>query len=273
MKKGKLIFSIICLFTVNNIFTHFSLHKTFLMIRKIVCFFLLGLFIVFNSDFIYGQDSLNSYRAVAEKNRTVQNPNPRYLKPTALIVPGTLLLYGGLKPFISAIPRIDSTIYNRFKQNYPNFHTSADDYLTWVPSASVYVLDAFHVKTAHSFKQHLILDAGSLLVTGGIGYGMRLLTKDNKVYNSFGTDFPSAHTANAFRGAEILHQELKATNPWFSYSGYLVATGVGVLRIYNKEHLLSEVLAGAGLGIISTKLTYWVFAKVENKKNTSKSQL
>ncbi len=243
------------------------------MIKKIARFFSPALFMVFYGNFVYGQDSSNSDHPVSEKNIVAQNPDPRYLKPSALIVPGVLLLYGGLKPVINAIPRIDSTIYTRTKQNYPDFHTNAADYLTWVPSASVYVLDAFHVKMAHSFKQHLILDAGSLLVTGGIGYGMRLITKNNKVYNSFGTDFPSAHTANAFRGAEILHQELKATRPWLSYSGYLIATGVGFLRIYNKDHLLSEVLAGAGLGIISTKLTYWVFDKIENKRNTNQSQL
>jgi membrane-associated phospholipid phosphatase len=45
-----------------------------------------------------------------------------------------------------------------------------------------------------------------------------------------------------------------------------VATGVGLLRIYNKNHLLSEVLAGAGLGILSTKLTYWIFDKVKEKR-------
>jgi|GEM_PF-1127747 len=243
------------------------------MIKKIVCFLLPTLLTVFYGDFIYAQDSSSAYSSVARENEPAQNPEPRYLKPAALIIPGAFLLYGGLKPVIDAIPRIDSTIYTHTKQKYPDFHTNAADYLTWVPSASVYVLDAFHVKTAHSFKQHLILDAGSLLVTGGIGYGMRLLTKNNKIYNSFGTDFPSAHTANAFRGAEILHQELKATKPWLSYSGYLIATGVGVLRIYTKDHLLSEVIAGAGLGIISTKLTYWVFDKVENKKNTNQNQL
>ena len=80
------------------------------------------------------------------------------------------------------------------------------------------------------------------------------------------TKFPSGHTANAFRGAEILHQELKESNKLLSYSGYIVATAVGVLRIYNKDHLLSEVLAGAGLGILSSKLTYWIFDKVKSKR-------
>ena len=60
-----------------------------------------------------------------------------------------------------------------------------------------------------------------------------------------------------------MHQELKEASPVLSYSGFLVAAGVGALRIYNDDHLLSEVLAGAGLGILSTKLTYWIFDKLK----------
>ena len=60
--------------------------------------------------------------------------------------------------------------------------------------------------------------------------------------------------------------QLKDNHKLLSYSGYLAAATVGVLRIYNKSHLLTEVLAGAGLGIFSTKLTYWVFDKVKYRK-------
>ncbi|MEO6837012.1 MAG: phosphatase PAP2 family protein, partial [Ginsengibacter sp.] len=211
----------------------------------------------------YGQNENNHSDSISNSNINSPNYQHHYLKPPALIAPATLLLYGGLKPFINAIPRLDSEIKNNIYQNYPNYHTSAANYLMWMPSASVYVLDAFKVKTAHNFHEHLILDAGSILITGGLGYGMRIISKNIKAYNSPDTKFPSGHTANAFRGAEILHQELKGTNQLLSYSGYLVAAGVGVLRIYDKDHLLSEVIAGAGLGIISTKLTYWIFDKVK----------
>ena len=185
-----------------------------------------------------------------------------YLKPAGLIAPGALLVYGSLKPVINGIPRLDNNIMNHIQQNYPGFHTNAADYLMWAPSASVYAMDALDVKTAHNFKQHLMIEAGSVIITGGIGYGMRLISRNINVYKTDNTKFPSGHTANAFRGAEIVHQELKKNHPVWSYSGYLVATGVGMLRIYGKEHLLSEVLAGAGLGILSTKLTYWIFNKV-----------
>ena len=128
-------------------------------------------------------------------------------------------------------------------------------------------MDALKIKTTHNFGEHLMIDAGSIIITGGIGYGMRLLSRNSKLYKNSKTVFPSGHTANAFRGAEILHQELKESNKLLSYSGYVIAAGVGVLRIYDKDHLLSEVLAGAGLGILSSKLTYWIFNKVKYKKD------
>lgn len=184
---------------------------------------------------------------------------PYKLKAKNLILPGTFLIYGGLKPVINGIPKLDDKIMNQIRENYPGFHTHAADYLMWMPSASVYTMDAFHVKMEHSFKEHLILDAGSILVTGALGFGMRKISENINAYHSENTKFPSGHTANAFRGAEIIHQELKISHPVLSYSGYVVAAGVGLLRIYDKDHFLSEVIAGAGLGILSTKLTYWIF--------------
>jgi hypothetical protein len=199
---------------------------------------------------------------IVEKER----PSVKYFKPAAVILPASMILYGALKPAVSGIRQLDDDIMANIKTNHPDFHTTADDYLMWAPAASIYLMDALHLKTKHSFTEHLILDAGSLAIAGGAGFVMRKISHGIDDYNTQGTKFPSGHTTNAFRGAEIFHQELKETHPVLSYSGYLVATTVGVLRIYNKNHLLTEVLAGAGLGILSSKLTYWVFDKVKYKK-------
>ena len=207
---------------------------------------------------------LSAQKEVATNNGDTLS-SQRYLKPAALIVPGAFLLYGGLKPAISGIENLDRRIMDRVVENHPDFVTALPDYLMWAPSASVYILDAVNAKTAHNFKEHLILDAGSIIITGGLGYAMRQMTKNNETFSKEGTKFPSGHTANAFRGAEIVHQELKKSHPVLSYSGYVIASGVGVLRIYDKAHLLSEVIAGAGLGILSTKLTYWIFEKGKRK--------
>lgn len=189
--------------------------------------------------------------------------NGHYLKPAALIIPGTFLVYGVLKPVVKVIQNVDEDIYSHVENRYPNFHTNAEDYLMWTPSAAVYVMDAFKVKTTHTVKEHLILDAGSIIITGGFGYAMRVITHNIGEFNTHNTKFPSGHTANAFRAAEIFHQELKRVNPLLSYGGYVIAGSVGSLRILNKAHTFTQVIAGAGLGILSTKLTYLIFDKVK----------
>jgi membrane-associated phospholipid phosphatase len=36
-----------------------------------------------------------------------------------------------------------------------------------------------------------------------------------------------------------------------------------VLRLYNKKHWLSDVVGGAGVGILSTKLSYLLYPKIK----------
>jgi membrane-associated phospholipid phosphatase len=213
---------------------------------------------------------VDSLREVKKKETVTpgKNQNEKYFSARSLIVPGVFAFYVGLKPAVKGIREVDKNIMSSVEKNYPDFHTNVADYLMWSPSASIYMMDAFHVKMKHNFVQHLILDAGSILITGGIGYAMRKIAVRIPVYNNKGTEFPSGHTANAFRGAEIIHQELKYSHPVLSYSGYLVATSVGLLRIYNKNHLLTEVLAGAALGLVSTRLTYWIFDKLRKEKRS-----
>ena len=75
---------------------------------------------------------------------------------------------------------------------------------------------------------------------------------------SSNNSFPSGHTATAFMGAEFLYQEYKDVSIWYGISGYIVAAGTGYFRMYNNRHWLSDVAAGAGIGILSTKIAYWI---------------
>lgn len=230
--------------------------------RRLLPFFPLAVFSVFT---VAAQDTIVvNYPPGGTTTNNYQHG--KYLTPGAVIIPAAMLVYGCLKPAVSGIRQLDDNIMTNIKTSHPGFHTKAADYLMWAPTASIYLMDALHLKTKHSFTEHLILDAGSLVIAGSAGFVMRKISHGIDDYNTQGTKFPSGHTTNAFRGAEIFHQELKDAHPVLSYSGYLVATTVGVLRIYNKNHLLTEVLAGAGLGILSSKLTYWVFDKVKFKK-------
>jgi hypothetical protein len=182
------------------------------------------------------------------------------------ILPVTLLAYGSSKPIVSAIGRIDQDIRNQISARYSNINYRADDWLQWAPSASVYALDAAGVKLKHRFREHLLLDAGSIIITGGAGFVMRKVSERIKGFDIKDTQFPSGHTSNAFRGAELLRQEMSGRHPLLQWSGYLVAGLVAGSRLMRGEHYLSEVVAGAGLGILSTKITYGLFHRIKRSK-------
>ena len=45
-------------------------------------------------------------------------------------------------------------------------------------------------------------------------------------------------------------------SPWFSLGAYTLATATGVMRVLNNRHWISDVLSGAGIGILSVELGY-----------------
>jgi membrane-associated phospholipid phosphatase len=65
-------------------------------------------------------------------------------------------------------------------------------------------------------------------------------------------------------GAEFLAQEYSGKSVWYGLIGYGIATTTGVFRLYNHDHWFSDVVAGAGYGILSTKLSYLVYPYIRN---------
>lgn len=188
------------------------------------------------------------------------------LRIREMIMPISLLAYGSAKSFSPVIRRLDTDLRNNISERHPNVRFNADDWIQWAPSASVYALDAAGVKLKHRFREHLMLDAGSILITGGTGFVMRKVSERIDGFGIVDTQFPSGHTANAFRGAEMLRQEMSGRHPLLQWSGYLVAGLVAGSRLMRGEHFLSEVVAGAGLGILSTRITYGIYHRMKRGK-------
>ena len=167
------------------------------------------------------------------------------------IIPVSLLAYGSAKPIMPAIRRLDMDLRNSISKRHPDVGFNADDWLQWAPSTSIYALDA-----------------GSILLTGGAGFVMRKVSERIDGFGIVDTQFPSGHTANAFRGAELLRREMSGRHPWLQWSGYLVAGLVAGSRLMRNEHHLSEVVAGAGLGILSTSITYGLHQRFRRSKRS-----
>jgi len=136
-----------------------------------------------------------------------------------------------------------------------NYENKIDDYLLFVPIVQMYSADILGVKSKnHWFDQSKYL-LFSNLISSGITNRIKRLTKKTRP-NGSNHAFPSGHTTIAFTNATVLYNEFKETAPILAYSGYAFATATGSFRMLNNKHWVSDVLVGAGIGILVTEFVY-----------------
>ncbi|WP_417430990.1 phosphatase PAP2 family protein [Halpernia sp.] len=187
------------------------------------------------------------------------------LKIKQFIFPATLVTAG----FISlSNPKLNESIKNNIQEKNSNFHTTIDNYTEFIPGAAVFALNAFGVKGKHNWKDAALIYGTSLAITATVVFSLKSITREQRPDFSDNNSFPSGHTAIAFASAEFLWQEYK-NSPWIGFSGYTIAIATGVLRMYNNKHWFGDVLAGAGFGIASAKLSYYLYDKIFIKKGWS----
>lgn len=197
----------------------------------------------------------------------------KQLPAKSFLIPGVLIVYGCTSLEVEAIDNINEKLSRKITTNYPAFHTNVDDYLMFAPSAGVFLLDAVGIKGKHNLKEKTKIYITGLALTNIVVYSFKKITNELRPDGSHSNSFPSGHTAMAFFGAEILHKEYGFRSPWISVAGYTVAATTGVFRMLNNKHWFSDVVAGAGFGILSAKLSYWLFSKIEKKRGRSSVEL
>ncbi|MBR4379374.1 MAG: phosphatase PAP2 family protein [Prevotella sp.] len=138
-----------------------------------------------------------------------------------------------------------------------NFKTGIDDYLQFFGPALTVGLKVGGLEGRSDWGRFLASTAMSYGIMAGFVNGIKYTAKEMRPDGSTANSWPSGHTATAFVGATILHKEYGLTrSPWYSVAGYTVATATGVMRVLNNRHWVSDVLSGAGIGIMSTELAY-----------------
>lgn len=140
----------------------------------------------------------------------------------------------------------------------PSFQWHYDDYLQYAPAALMVGMKACGYESRSSWGRMLAGDAfsaGIMAITvNSLKYSIGRLRPDATSYNSF----PSGHTATAFMTASMLHMEYGWRSPWLSIGGYAAAAVTGVSRIMNNRHWMTDIVAGAAIGIGSTYLGYFL---------------
>lgn len=144
----------------------------------------------------------------------------------------------------------------------PDFRHHYDDWTQYAPAALMVGLKACGYKGRSTWGRMLVSDAFSVAamaaMVNGVKYSVQRLRPDESASNSF----PSGHTATAFMTATMLHKEYEGRSPWFGIGGYTLAALTGVSRVLNNRHWLTDVAAGAAIGIGSVHLGYFITDKI-----------
>lgn len=173
------------------------------------------------------------------------------------IVPATLFT-------ASAISWGERSEIRKLRNRYiPSFRHHYDDYLQYVPALTVFGLNAAGIKGKHTMRRAFVSYAISAAIMGSIVNTVKYSAKVERPDGSSRNSFPSGHTANSFMNATFVHKEYgQYRHPLYSVAAYTMATATAVGRQLNNRHWISDVLAGAGIGILSTELGYFLADKV-----------
>jgi hypothetical protein len=171
------------------------------------------------------------------------------------VVPAVFISYGILAQECYPIKQLDRSTGHEVDEHFQK-SMPYDDYLQFAPAVAVYGLDWMGVKSKHNIQDRTIVLATSYLLMTGAVHTLKNTTNVWRPDNSARNSFPSGHTATAFVGAHVLFREYYDTSHWIGLSGYLASSVTGAMRVMNKRHWVSDVVTGAGIGILSVETSY-----------------
>lgn len=172
-----------------------------------------------------------------------------------LILPGSLVAIGVFGVYNGAFKKLDTKIKNGMDNLRGNHFFHADDYVQYLPALTYLTFGSIGIKSRHSFKERVAVEATAYIAMAALTNIGKYSFKEKRPDSGARNSFPSGHTATVFTGAELMREEY---GTGIGIGAYTVAVGVAFLRLYNGRHWLNDVIAGAGIGILSARIGYWM---------------
>jgi PAP2 superfamily len=182
----------------------------------------------------------------------------------SFLIPAAMIAYGAVAVHNGALRNLNGEVKEQIWEDNPHKRLPVDNFLMFGPTVAVYALDAAGIQGAHNFKDRTMILLMANVFANGTVFSVKNWAHELRPDGSDHASFPSGHTAEAFAGAEFMRMEYKDVSPWYGVAGYAMATATGMLRMYNDKHWMSDVVAGAGVGIASTRLAYWLYPKMQH---------
>ena len=181
----------------------------------------------------------------------------------SLVIPGAMITYGVASLKCDWFQDWNEAIKDELWTEAPHKQVHIDNYLQWSPAACTFALGIAGVKGQHNFIDRVFILGIAELIQSSVVASIKKISGEVRPNGESTASFPSGHTSNAFTGAEFMRLEYKDASPWYGVFGYTLAATTGFLRIYNNKHWLSDIVAGAATGILSTDLTYYLYPKIK----------
>jgi len=210
-----------------------------------------------------------SINAIAQSDSSLVHRKLNELRFLKAVKAPIVLMGAGMMAItdIDFLGRAD--LYEECNEKFSTFRSHADDYLQYAPIAGVLSLNALGIKGQNNLATQMWLLAKSELLMSAMVVPLKMVTEVPRPDTGMPNSFPSGHTAQAFVAATFMHKEYGKQNPVYSVLAYGAATSVGVLRMMNNRHWSTDVLFGAGIGILSTNLVYLL----HNNKRIRKTRI
>lgn len=193
------------------------------------------------------------------ESQRLEGDNSRFFKRAVL--PAAVLIGAGIYTIGGNGIINSSDIFDYRTKVFPDFATNADDFAMLAPLVGLYGFNLISSQNRHELSRQTLLLVSAGALTSALVWPTKKLTNIERP-NGKPYAFPSGHTAYAFTIATFMDKEFRHKSPWVSVVSYGIAGGTGVLRVLNNAHWMSDVLAGAGVGILSVNTVYWIHAKL-----------
>ena len=205
----------------------------------------------------YQVDSVAKFRKNGKRDWWAENQTyATRFRAEQLVVPVSLIGLGALGIGENAPMRgINLAIKDGLNKASKGVKFRFDDYVQYVPVALYLTLDFAGLKAEHSFGERVAVAAVTYIAVTGISQSVKYMVREPRPDTGARNSFPSGHTTTAFAGAELVRSEYG----WgVGMGAYALAATVGFMRMYNNRHWFNDVLAGAGVGILSARIGYWL---------------
>lgn len=199
-----------------------------------------------------GTDSLSLQTNVAPVKAAFEAQRTPF-KARSLVLPAALVGVGALGIHPPWGSRAKEDAHTWWASSSVGKSNRVADAAQFLPYAASVGLGELGVKARHGLRDRALVTATTFVLAEGFSRGLKGFGWEQRPDGTDRHSFPSGHSTRAFAGAELVRVEYGAA---WGTAAYAAATGIALWRVRDNRHWWNDVVAGAGVGILSARLSY-----------------